>query len=231
MRQVYIRTGDPEPIDMLDAHERANDKRRRKWKWISGAQRTRSGKPGSRRHQQWLNESFLSDTAQLEVTDFTVVPNVKSLFTELFEQEHKLKQWEQFVESTEEEQNEILVSVSISVRNGEEFKQPSTLTSSQSFQKIDKRIRKVLQKHFESEFLCNLDQEIANWVKVEDYNTLRYSFEDSFKRLMCHGVCQFYSLKSISKPIMPNKKIVEIKKPNNFRPPETTLLQHLKVSL
>jgi len=230
---ILAQTGDQDPIDLLDMYERSNDKRRRKWKWVDGVQRTRTGRPGSRRYQQWLNESFLTDTSQLELDDFNVVHQPRiTPFHELFEEKAKLEKWQQFLDSSEEEQDELLISVSLTVKKDMKLSEEcgdviDSETAKQSFQKIDKKIRKMLQTHFDSEFVCNLDKEIVNWIRIADYNTLTYAFDDSFHRMICHGVAQFYRLKSRSKDT-PSKRVLLIDKPKSLGCPSTTLVQYLQ---
>jgi len=99
----------------------------------------------------------------------------------------------------------------------------------ESFSRIDKKIRRILRKHCDSEFLTAMDQDILEYISLADLNEKMYSLHDSYQRMICHGVCQYYALNSSSKELKGRRTIV-IRKPRNksIAPPTETLRQYLE---
>jgi len=210
--------------------------------------RNNIGKPGSRRHQRWLNRMFLMEQeVELELEDFKIFDTTKTALSQIFEDSFCSEIWAPFVDVTEEQEEQLLMSidvtlthkndkesdleVEVSFDDEDDSSDDQMFPAQESFKRIDKKIRKVLQQQIENEFLSSMDKEIANYIQIKEFNTLTYSFEDSFHRLICHGICQFYSLRSRSEDSETGDRILVIKKPATILKPSTTLTQFLQQKL
>jgi len=163
--------------------------------------------------------------------DFRMMEST-SPFSILFEESNR-KKWDPFVEVTEEKQEKLLISIEITTRQKDKCaskkEQDHLVSPDHSFTKVDKKIRKLLRKYEGTEFLNGLDHDIVDYISVSDIQAKVYHFSDSFHRLLCHGVCQFYSLQSKSE-IYPNKadaKKVIVTKSKTLLLPNKTLSQYL----
>jgi hypothetical protein len=193
---------------------------------------TKIGKPGSKRFQRWLNNSYLMGFEEgMEPSDLTIQPPA-SMFNRLFEDETNLHLWEPFVDVTEEQQRKMLNKM-CSQSKKELKTRPSSL-GEESFLRVEKKIRKQLVKFLDSPFLIELDKEIVSFAS-EQWDTnrrqLKFQFTDSFHRMICHGICQFYSLNSRSVELQgfrSDHKILFISKPAVYSPPEITLISYLQ---
>lgn len=175
----------------------------------------RIGKPGSKRYQRFVNKEYLMQQQwDLEMEDFQCVRFGLTPFSPLFE-EHNKRIWEPFLDITEEEEQMMLKQLKerkllsleqkdefgdwVMVDNEEDFEDllEPRVDASISILKIQKNIRKFIKKNPDSSLLFNLDKEIFEYVESTE-TSLTYTFESSYQRMMCHGVCQYYSLCSRS---------------------------------
>jgi len=207
-------------------------KRQRRWGSPRDVlnKRERVGKPGSRRHQRFLNQVFLLEQ-EYEVED-SIMEFTDSPLSLLFEDQNQ-KLWAPFVNITEEEQQHLLnclcdMKEQARKKNTKDA-DTQNVSASQSFLRIDKKIRRLLRKHRDNQFLCSLDQDMLQYVTLADPKDRTYSLNDSFQRLLCHGVCQYYSLNSWSKDSK-GRRIVTVRKPRHKAvcAPTETLRQYLE---
>jgi hypothetical protein len=212
------------------------------------ARTTRIGRPGSKRYQRFLNKEYLSEQQwDLELEDFQVVRFGCTPFTRLFE-EHNNKIWEPFIDITEEEEQWML-------RQLEEGK-PSDLETrdelgdwividqqeenlldefvdqivpgSVSMRRVQKDIRKFIRKNPDYPFLVAMDKEITSYIETE-VKCLSYKLETAFQRMICHGICQYYSLQSRSEDQPDGTRLTIISKPRKGVPlPSHTLSEYLQ---
>jgi len=89
----------------------------------------------------------------------------------------------------------------------------------------------------ECEFFGKLEREITAFVRdsdgdLENNNSVTYSFDCTYQRMLCHGICQYYGLESRSKSINEydddDNKIVIVKKKSLTCIPNETLSSHLR---
>jgi len=233
------------PIDQVN---RSSPRRRRYAVRDSEARFNRVGKPGSKRHQRYLNNTFLQDQHwDLSPEDFEIVRFSCSPFAALFDEENR-RRWEPFVDITEEEQRDLLAHLHCMKEDNEdefgdfvviksetaqimeefdEVKVPS-FPPEVHFKKVEKKLRKVMQKHSNNQFFISIDKEIVNYIQLSTYTPLTLSLTESFHRMICHGICQFYSLRSHSESLASGHRIVIVKKPKEgLHFPSTTLSQFL----
>jgi hypothetical protein len=209
--------------------------KRRQRRWSSPRdslnKRERVGKPGSRRHQRFMNQVFLLEQFEYEVED-NIMEFTDSPLSLLFK-ENNQKLWAPFISITEEEQEQLLNCLCGMEeqlrRKDKKGVQTPNVSGSQSFKRIDKKIRRLLRKHYDNEFLCSMDQDLLEYVTLADINQRTYCLNDSFQRLLCHGVCQYYSLHSWSKDSK-GRRILVVRKPQDkaICAPTETLRQYLE---
>jgi len=184
------------------------------------------GRPGSKRFQRYVNKSFLLENEdELRMEDLIVfqAPTITPLSL-LFEERNK-KIWEPFVSVTEEQQKNMIAIVEMS--SSRHTAADVTLSSPQSFDLIDMKIRKILKNNSESEFFSDLEKELLHYIESDEIDSLAYSFEETYHRMICHGISQYYNLESRSKNENGNR-IVVVQKKKDSRVPGETLSQFLQ---
>jgi hypothetical protein len=181
------------------------------------------GRPGSKRFQRFVNKSFLLDNEDdLNAEDLVVFSSTSTALTLICEESNK-KIWEPFVSVTEEQQKNMIAIIEPTRGTAAEV----PLSSARSFASIEVKIRKVLKANIDSEFFLSLEKELLNYIESDDVSTLEYSFPEAYHRMLCHGICQYYNLKSISKNDKGGRILVVDKKKESRNPGET-LIQHLR---
>jgi len=194
----------------------------------SQAKRDFIGRPGSKRFQRHLNRSFLLDQSDVSHDDFNVYPRSRSIFGQLLSDSEKLSHWEAFIEISEDQQEALLVSLSADVSDYlEQEPIQDEHTSEIQFKNIDKKLRKLLKMHLESKILSDLDAQMYQYVNDGNFDSLIYSFNEPFHRMICHGICQFYALHSHSKDVS-EQRVVVVSKTKKTKFPKETLSEHLK---
>jgi len=205
---------------------------RKSYRRDSLASREQIGRPGSKRYQRWFNGNFLSEQAcDLESNaDYRLVEDT-SLFRHLFEAENG-ELWAPFCDVTEDQQEELFMSIGYYPKektNVGTALPPRLCSPAISFKKIDKTIRGIFDRNFNEELLLQLDQEMITYVQKTDSTKRVYIFKETFHRLMCRGVAQFYSLKASSQDSSGGQRELVISKPPRIILPSKTLCQYLKV--
>jgi len=211
--------------------------RQRSFRWAprdtSRDGRTYVGRPGSKRHQRFLNRSYISSQETfVEHEDFNIHPTSFSSPLDLLFRDPQLQlKWEEFLLSTEEQQDELLIELtsSINLTGSRRYSQENANERSpvQSFIAIDKKIRTILLRHANCEFLYTLEKQIIDFIGQND-KLLMYPFSDPLQRILCHGVCQFYSLPSKSKSQWGRRVVVIENSQHNTTLPAMTLFQYLQ---
>jgi len=169
------------------------------------------GRPGSRRYQRYLNRSYLLEKESNIISEDLLVfnPTITPLSKLLLDPENR-KEWEPFRSVSEEKQEQLLQSLKInSSHNSEgsqfELSSKRVESASERFRSIDRKCRKILKKTTitDYEFFYDLEQEITQFIKNDCNNTddhhLLYSFDCTYHRMICHGICQYYKLDARSK--------------------------------
>jgi len=195
----------------------------------SGARFTKIGRPGSKRFQRFLNKEYLTEQQwDLELEDFQIVRFGCTPFTPLFE-EHNSRIWAPFIDITEEEEQWMIRQL----HEGKSLEERDELGdwimveeedllvddfveqivhASTSILRIQKNIRQYVRKNPDSPFLLAMDKEITDYIETGS-GSLTYSFETSFHRMICHGICQYYSLHSRSQDKEDGIRVMVISKP------------------
>jgi len=159
------------------------------------------GRPGSKRYQRFLNKVYLLQH-QHEVTDEDInvfLPSCSSfsfLVSTPYNQKQKegREKWEPFVNVTEEREREMIVDI----LPKSDYDQNEIVSAERSWSLIDKRIRQILKSNTQHPFLLDLENEIIEFVASIQSDSIVYHFEEPFHRMICHGICSFYSIQSSS---------------------------------
>jgi len=250
-------TGDCSLLDITKSNSPNGSQRKHRNSQILGrdsqARLNKVGRPGSKRYQRYLNKSYLYEHEwNLLPEDFEVAIKSSSLFSALFDEVNRTK-WEPFIDVTEEQQEYLLrrlqdVSVSLVEDEQEdefgdfvmipsehevlpiveEVKMTQSFPAHFHFQKVDRKIRKFIRKNPNDPFLRSLDCKIVEYIQHTSYQPKTFSFHGSFHRMVCHGICQFYSLHSKSQNISETRVVVVRKPKSNVSFPSVTLSQFLE---
>eukprot|EP01121_Diplochlamys_sp_Union-15-3_P015869 TRINITY_DN5312_c0_g1_i4.p1 TRINITY_DN5312_c0_g1~~TRINITY_DN5312_c0_g1_i4.p1 ORF type:complete len:222 (-),score=25.15 TRINITY_DN5312_c0_g1_i4:24-689(-) len=172
-------------------------KKKRSWRWAprdSLNRRTSVGTPGSRKYNRLLNEFFLYNLAEdlnahFDQSDSDLYAQGPSVFAELFEDENKMRAWQEFIELPEDVQEEIIYK--------SESKPAITPKSSskdispeESWRRIHRPTRQLLRRCKDTDFLTKFDSEI--YILLSEYiGPLQqtFTFEHISDLYIATGVC------------------------------------------
>jgi len=161
-------------------------------------------RPGRKRLQRTANRSFLLDKEhEVTVEDFNVfIAPTQTPLTRLMSSQNQKQIWEPFVECTEEQQKELISRMESHIVTDVEKRTNSRRmksSSAKSFQSIGSRFRLLLKKNASSDFFLNIDREIVTFLRSDgNEKPLIFELEHSNGRMLCHGICEYYSLVSKS---------------------------------
>lgn len=177
-----------------------------------------SGKKKSRRYFNASELMTLREEDELqEITIDDFVENSKSAFTILLEDDKNLKKWDEFVESSEEKQNQFI----------SEHKKKKN-KNSQLQHKINSVLRNLLRKNnLPVGMLQYLEDELINFFLSMPTKTYVSRQLNSFERLLLHSVSDYHRLKSLSFDSEPEGiRLVRVKNPRKeFACPPLLLAQ------
>ncbi|XP_064387163.1 R3H domain-containing protein 4-like isoform X1 [Halichondria panicea] len=184
----------------------------------------------SRHSRRWENSAFLSSLmVVMEDESATPLPEHHSPLTQLHSSEKHMQVWTSFSSRTEEEQRLILEGV----RGGEcdpasPHADTTTTTAQDSFRKIDRRIRSVLQhnRHLPMELLSSLEEELRFLFTVDHGSVVLSTHSHAYSRLLLHGLCQYMGLNSTT--VNAEGVSVVMVTGDGFSPPRTWLTSYLK---
>ena len=176
-----------------------------------------------------------------------------SHFAELFMEQEKMKIWNDFINSSEDEQNQILRKGErkISRKKKDEendnkimeelddsweeisnkFDKRSShpaFTAQECFQKIDKNIKSYLKRrHVPMGVLESLERDLVSFFTDWPSSVYLSDQKNSFERMMLHALCQYLDLMSSSYDDSGNRRTQVENKHEDFIPPSTLLTQYL----
>lgn len=209
-------------------------------------------KTGAKQARRCENLKYLltltekDDESDVETDMFE--PSV-SHFTELFMEQEKMKIWNDFINSSEDEQNQILRQAErkISKKTKEEGtnmtdcedldeaweevdKRAShpAFTAQECFQKIDKHIKSYLKRrHVPMGVLESLERDLVAFFTEWPSSVYLSDLKNSFERMMLHALCQYLDLLSSSYDDSGNRRTQVENKHEDFVPPSTLLTEYL----
>ncbi|XP_053393756.1 R3H domain-containing protein 4-like [Mercenaria mercenaria] len=187
--------------------------------------------------------------------DFNIFEPSISAFAELFNEHEKMKAWNDFVNSTEEEQLEFLQGEAQHPGNHGSSEESNDLEGNSSdldsswekmddkrsahpsfsaeecFQRVDKNIRTMLKRrHKPMGLLVSLEEEIVNFFKEWPQSIYISKLSSSYERMMLHALCQYLDLISKSYDC-DGLRQTQVENPQpEFTVPQVLLTQYLEQS-
>ncbi|KAF2076678.1 hypothetical protein CYY_002048 [Polysphondylium violaceum] len=190
------------------------------------------GKAGSKRYNRYMNTQFLKTAGSLgnqfeAEMDFQIMEHNKSLFYQ--DQTANSKYWDQFLNITFDKEEELIGQErNKHYRHHNNNHQNNHITA--SFSKLQRNIRPLFKKPFlqDSVFINEIESEILCFINNHNQKTIEYSIQDPYKRLILHGLVQYYSLFSKSHTTSNGQRNTVIRKPKVMPPfPSQTIAEYL----
>ncbi|XP_048760634.1 R3H domain-containing protein 4-like [Ostrea edulis] len=198
--------------------------------------------------RQLLHMVEKDDSVEL---DFDIFEPSMSAFTELFNEKEKMQVWNDFVNSSEEEQDRIISGRSVpeTILEEEEVEEDfhmvgritedsrdnrkyhPSYSAEECFKRIDKKIKAHLKRrHLPLESLMKLEEGVIEFFKTWPDSVYIQHLTGGFERMLLHGVCQYLNLHS--KSIENNgERHTQVENPYpGFDPPAILLSTYLKRS-
>jgi len=161
-------------------------------------------KLGQRKQRRWDNlfslkaklQSLMEESSHKEKTDEPIVRSAQSGFAELFKSMEAMKLWDTFQESTPEEQELVLKLSNCHIGEASVDLGNSPMSR---YLRVERSIRAALRRrHLPMGLLQRIEADIVTAFASDHDSVVVTTLEDSFSRLMQHGICQYLGLKSTS---------------------------------
>lgn len=163
--------------------------------------RSRMSQPGSRKYKRFLNNVELLETAlsdsegeefEIEV-EFRV--EFRSPFSVIFEDDEFRRDWEPFLEVTEEEENRLLALLEQEAfrKTQKKSRGRDTTVGTECFKNLSRYARKTLFEHSESPVFAALDKRVVDFILAR-HHTRTLPLTSHFQRLLCHCIAPYYSM-------------------------------------
>lgn len=185
---------------------------------INAMGRKRMGANKARRVENLRHLLTLAEKDDSFDLDYDIFEPSMSAFSELFNEKEKMQVWNEFVNSSEEEQERIISGRSVPYTILEEEEEEDFLmvdetqddktdkrkyhpsySAEECFQRIDKKIRTHLKrKHVPLELLSKLEESVIEFFQSWPDSVYVQCLNGGFERMMMHGVCQYLDLQSKS---------------------------------
>lgn len=148
------------------------------------------------------------DIEELNIYDF--IPKTMSVFSLLLQEREKMKAWNDFINSSDEEQWKILNKTDDQsewiVSDGYEDcvdddrrNSHPAFSAEECYSKIDWDLRNTLKKrHIPMGTLIQLEKKLSDFFLNQPYSIYKLRLGNSYERLMVHALCQYMGLKSCS---------------------------------
>lgn len=181
--------------------------------------RKRMGANKARRVENLRHLLTLAEKEDSFDLDYDIFEPSMSAFAELFNEKEKMQVWNEFVNSSEEEQERIISGRSLpdtileEEEGGEDFhmvdgmqddktdkrKYHPSYSAEECFERIDKKIKAHLKKkHVPLELLSQLEKNVVEFFQAWPDSVYVQCLKGGFERMMMHGVCQYLDLQSKS---------------------------------
>lgn len=176
-----------------------------------------------------------------------------SVFAELLMESEKWEIWNDYINSSEEEQREFLENSKQKHDKSEETEQSTNdtddkdfdpeswelipdmrtthpgFTAEECYQRLDRRLRSTLKRrHFPQGLLMSIEEELVTFFQEWPNAIYISQLANSFERMLLHAICQYLDLKSKS---FDNEGTRRTEVENNkeyFKPPNVLLSQYIQ---
>ncbi|CAE1153727.1 unnamed protein product [Acanthosepion pharaonis] len=178
--------------------------------------------------------------------------NKVSVFAELLMETEKWEIWNEYINSSEEEQKELLEKSNQNHKTHETEQSPSdssdkdfdpdswelipdmrtthpAFTAEECYQRLDRRLRSTLKRrHFPQGLLMSIEEELVTF--FQEWPTAIYisQLANSFERMLLHAICQYLDLKSKSFDDEGTRRTEVENNKDYFNPPNVLLSQYIQ---
>ncbi|XP_039623121.1 R3H domain-containing protein 4 [Polypterus senegalus] len=167
-------------------------------------------------------------------------PAAPSIFTEAHTNSNYVQLWNDFLNRTGEEQEKLLMFIEEQARrkHGAKLSEPMeedkreedpAYTPHLCFQRINKRLRITLKrKQIPMAFLDCLEEDLRTFFSAHPQSVYTAVLENSYERLLLHGVCQYMALTSASLDRDGKRQTRVVNHQKEFLPPGLLLSTYLE---
>ncbi|XP_013418611.1 R3H domain-containing protein 4-like [Lingula anatina] len=189
---------------------------------------------------------------ELDIHDY--LEPTMSAFGEILSEEEKMRAWNDFINHSEEEQQQFLQGQQYSEEEvtdavfldadekdnalsgvgglGADDKRTvhPAFTAEECFKKIDSNLRGLLcKRQLPKGILSAIEEEVTDFFKEWQNSVYISKIANPFERLLLHAVCQYLSLSSKSFD-HENARHTQVENPlDSFSPPDVTLIEYLEL--
>eukprot|EP01113_Clastostelium_recurvatum_P012471 TRINITY_DN1648_c0_g1_i1.p1 TRINITY_DN1648_c0_g1~~TRINITY_DN1648_c0_g1_i1.p1 ORF type:complete len:295 (+),score=55.57 TRINITY_DN1648_c0_g1_i1:144-1028(+) len=186
---------------------------RRKLQRDSLATRMTHGRPGSRRHQRFLNELYLrcgSEGGEVE-PEWDLRLDWRSPFRLIFENSTMRERWELFRDVSEERQEQLLQILckhekpdtsSQHARRSRRSRSRSrdrveevTTDPERLYSRIQFFPRALLLKNWDNPAVVSMESELVNYLKTSEARTMNIYLPNTYLRILFRGICTYHKLR------------------------------------
>ncbi|XP_014669556.1 PREDICTED: uncharacterized protein LOC106810644 [Priapulus caudatus] len=180
---------------------------------------------GNRKGRRYNNTMFLLNLEEIDDGDVNIYDFISghiSPFAQLIAEKEKMESWNDFINSSENEQQTILESGysdhhflgSISPVK-QEGSERLAYTGQDCFKRLDGSLQfMVLRRHFPTGMLAHLEQEVTSFFSCCSDLVMVITLGSSFERYVLHAICQFLKLRSHSHDSSKGKRETHIENPH-----------------
>jgi len=139
----------------------------------------------------------MDQEGELELEDFLIYQQMHNpVFTT------KSPAWEKFINVTEERQIELMKTMKATDK-------VRVHPIASTWDRLDGRLKRMLISSVHSASLHSIDNDIRQFMQ-SDGKTKNLYAEDSFGRLLCHGVCAYYGLSATTNTVNNVQRVVVV---------------------
>jgi len=187
--------------------------------------RMSTGQPGSKRHQRFMNQVFLFGGIELNPNEIELEWNIctdwKSSFRLLFEDESAYKEWEPFIDITEETEVELLKTYS--------KRKPLKNNSPKARFAALPSLHKNVLKSSRITAIVSIESEIVDFV-LGSTPSIKFFFDTDYHKLLCFSICKYYKLKvEFLEGESEREKVMLLRKPDGLEMPETPIAEYINL--
>lgn len=198
-----------------------------------------AGKVSNRRSRRWLNDCLL-----IELVPRLNVEEIRGLFAPPPWGDNKplsafcmtnVKEWDVFRNVDMDVEASITKALRATSAERKVYMNTDKAVALNAWRRVDRRTREAMRRNFLPQLIEGYEERIRAFINDGVEDVLVLHVQDSFHRLLLHGVCEFYNLISITESIVRDAKLwkmTRIKKKMgcNEIPPNITLAQFLRLS-
>ncbi|XP_077240647.1 R3H domain protein [Tasmannia lanceolata] len=199
-----------------------------------------ASKVSNRRSRRWLNDRLL-----IELVPRLNVEEIRGLFAPPPWGDDvplspfcmtNMGEWDAFRNVDMDKEVTMIESLQNSSTKRKEHVDTDKMAALKAWHRVDCRTREALRSHFLSKLVQGYEECVWAFIKdSKDGDVLVLHVQDSFHRLLLHGVCEFYDLVSVTTTAAKGAKLskmvrIKKKKSGSREIPNITLTRFLKMA-